>query len=84
MKLNDLIFQDAKQLGLGTPKEILALAMDPPKLENLSVAIRLLKEIGAVLVTATGKETEVSNPFSSNKCQNILKICFVLIVIFDV
>lgn len=47
-------------LDFGSPKEVLALSMDPPNLENMCSTVMLLKEIGALLITANGEETEVS------------------------
>ncbi|XP_068618918.1 probable ATP-dependent RNA helicase spindle-E [Battus philenor] len=38
----------AKMLDMGTPSEILALAMDPPDLSNILKTLLVLKEIGAL------------------------------------
>jgi ATP-dependent RNA helicase TDRD9 len=46
-------------LDFGPPKEVLALAMDPPNLENISATIMHLKEIGALLPTVSGTNLEV-------------------------
>lgn len=43
-----------KILGMGTPEEILALAMDKPKLQDISNTILQLKEIGALFRTMNG------------------------------
>ena len=43
-----------KMLNMGSPKQLLALAMDPPNIENLQRSIIGLKEIGALLTTVSG------------------------------
>jgi len=53
---------DSKLLDLGSPKEILALALDPPNLENISTTIMQLKELGALLPTVNNYPVEVSQP----------------------
>ena len=45
---------DVKMLNMGSPKQILALAIDPPDVENLQKSIIGLKEIGALLTTVDG------------------------------
>lgn len=50
---------DTKLLDMGPPKEILALAMDPPNLDNISSTVMFLKEIGALLPTVDGVAVEV-------------------------
>ncbi|XP_038074406.1 ATP-dependent RNA helicase TDRD9-like [Patiria miniata] len=50
--LEQLILQ-VKQLDLGEPKAILALALEPPNLDNITRTVLLLKEVGA-LSTKTG------------------------------
>lgn len=53
----DKVVLDAKMLEIGmTPKELLALAMDPPGLSNISSTIMALKEVGALLPTVSGKQ----------------------------
>ena len=47
---------DVKLLDLGTPKELLALAMSPPKLTNLHWTVLELKEVGALLTTYMGSQ----------------------------
>jgi hypothetical protein len=47
-------------LDFGPPKEVLALALDPPNLENINSTVMLLKEVGALLLTTNGAETQVS------------------------
>ena len=42
---------DTKRLDFGSPKEVLALAMDPPDLLKLHKTVVGLKEIGALLTT---------------------------------
>ena len=44
---------DTKLLDMGAPKEILALAMDPPDMDNIQNTIMSLKEIGALLPTVS-------------------------------
>ncbi len=46
-----------KLLDLGEPKALLALAVDPPKLDNICKTISTLKEVGALFLTANGKLT---------------------------
>ena len=48
------VILDVKMLSMGSPKQILALAMDPPDIENLQRSIIGLKEIGALLTTVDG------------------------------
>ena len=48
---------------MGSPQKILALAMDPPKMDNIEATIMALKEIGALLPTVAGVSSEVG--FSS-------------------
>lgn len=45
----------AKMLDMGPPHQVLALAMDPPKLSNVANTILVLKELGAMLHTVRGK-----------------------------
>lgn len=51
----DNVVLKAKHLKFGTPKEILALAMNPPKLDNIEQSIVRLKEMGALLRTKDGE-----------------------------
>lgn len=44
-----------KQLNLGSPEEVLALAMDKPYLDEIHNAVLRLKEMGAMLTTVNGK-----------------------------
>ena len=45
---------DVKMLDMGSPKELLAIAMDPPDIQSLQRTILELKEIGALLTTVGG------------------------------
>jgi len=45
---------DVKMLDLGSPKQLLALAMDPPEMLSLQKTIVGLKEMGAMLTTVKG------------------------------
>jgi len=45
---------DVKMLDLGSPKQLLALAMDPPEMQSLQKTIVGLKEMGAMLTTVKG------------------------------
>jgi ATP-dependent RNA helicase TDRD9 len=47
----------AKILDMGPPQGILALAMDPPNLSDITNTILILKEVGALLRTCNGKLT---------------------------
>ena len=47
----DKLILDTKQLEYGSPKELLALAMDPPELQNIKKTIMSLKQTGALLTT---------------------------------
>ncbi|XP_023227156.1 ATP-dependent RNA helicase TDRD9-like [Centruroides sculpturatus] len=44
----------SKKLDIGEPKAVLALAIDPPKLEDIERAILVLKEVGALAMTTKG------------------------------
>lgn len=55
--LEHLILQ-VKVLDLGEPKAILALALEPPNLDNIERTILLLKEVGAL----TTLHSKVTNP----------------------
>ena len=39
-----------KKLGMGSPKAMLALALDPPKLRGIQRAVANLKEVGALTI----------------------------------
>ena len=45
---------DVKMLSMGSPKDLLALAMDPPDLRSIRRTVLALKEMGALLTTARG------------------------------
>ena len=45
---------DVKLLAMGSPKDLLALAMDPPDLRSIRRTVLALKEMGALLTTARG------------------------------
>ena len=45
---------DVKQLDMGSPKQLLELAVDPPKNENLIQSIQCLKEMRALMTTVKG------------------------------
>ena len=47
---------DVKLLGMGTPKELLALAISPPDLLSMRRTVVALKEIGALLTTVEGRQ----------------------------
>ncbi|XP_017053534.1 probable ATP-dependent RNA helicase spindle-E [Drosophila ficusphila] len=49
----------AKDLDMGSPVEILALAMSPPNLSDIQNSILLLKEIGALFPTVDGIYNEL-------------------------
>lgn len=44
----------AKELGMGSPVDILALALSPPNLSDIQNTILLLKEVGALFPTVDG------------------------------
>lgn len=44
-----------KQLNLGSPEEVLALALDKPNLNEIHNAVLRLKEMGAMLTTVNGR-----------------------------
>ena len=48
------VILDTKLLDFGPPRELLALAMDPPKLKNIHKTTMRLKEIGALQTTTNG------------------------------
>ena len=45
---------DVKMFSMGSPKELLALAMDPPDLRSIRRTVLVLKEMGALLTTVGG------------------------------
>ena len=47
---------DVKLLNLGPPKDLLALAMDPPEVRSMVTTVTSLKEMGALLATAAGRQ----------------------------
>merc|ERR1719435_634312 len=47
---------DVKLVDMGSPKELLALAMDPPDVLSLQKTVLCLKEIGALLTTVGGRQ----------------------------
>lgn len=49
------IILKAKQLNLGSPEEVLALALDKPYLSDIHDAVLRLKEMGALLTTTNRK-----------------------------
>ena len=49
------VILDTKLLDFGAPKELLALAIEPPKLKNIHKTTMRLKEIGALHRTSNGK-----------------------------
>ena len=53
-----------KLLDLGEPAALLALVIDPPRLDNIARTILTLKEIGALFVTAKGKVTPLDGDLS--------------------
>lgn len=54
----------AKLLEMGTPKELLALAMDHPKLNDIANTVLVLKEIGALLRTCDRKPNDMDGDIS--------------------
>lgn len=49
------IILKTKQLNLGSPEEVLALALDKPFLDEIHNAVLRLKEMGAMLTTTNGR-----------------------------
>ncbi|KAH8307656.1 hypothetical protein KR044_007309 [Drosophila immigrans] len=49
----------AKELDMGSPTEILALAMSPPNLSDIHNTVLLLKEVGALYTTVDGVYEEL-------------------------
>lgn len=49
------IILKTKELDLGSPEEVLALALDKPYLNDIHEAVLRLKEMGAMLTTTKGK-----------------------------
>lgn len=49
----------AKELEMGRPSEILALAMSPPNLSDIQNTVLLLKEVGALYTTVDGVYEEL-------------------------
>ena len=47
---------DVKLVDMGSPKELLALAMDPQDVLSLQKTVLCLKEIGALLTTVGGRQ----------------------------
>ena len=46
---------DVKEADMGSPKQLLALAMDPPQIQSLQKTVVELKEMGALLTTVEGQ-----------------------------
>lgn len=76
LRIVDFFFKDSKLLDFGPPKEVLALAIDPPNLKNLRSTVMLLKEIGALLMTSNGVENEVRCRFLTCFFQREIKTDF--------
>ena len=47
---------DVKLLDMGSPQNVLALAMDPPELRSVSRTVLALQEMGALLTTVDGRQ----------------------------
>jgi ATP-dependent RNA helicase TDRD9 len=47
---------DVKMLEMGSPKDLLALAMDPPRMRNIQRTVLDLKDLGALLTTVRGRQ----------------------------
>lgn len=54
----------AKELEMGNPSEILALAMSPPNLSDIQNTVLLLKEVGALYTTVDGVYEELDGDLS--------------------
>lgn len=54
----DKLILDTKILDMGPPKQLLAQAMSPPDLTNITNTVMSLKETGALLRTVNGTETK--------------------------
>lgn len=48
------IILKTKQMNIGKPEQVLALAMDRPELHQISMTVDRLKEMGALLCTTNG------------------------------
>lgn len=55
------IILKTKQLNMGSPEEVLALALDKPCLTEIHNAVLRLKEMGAMLTTTSGGENKLRN-----------------------
>lgn len=53
-----------KLLDMGEPKGLLALVIDPPRLDNIARTILTLKEMGALFATADGKVSPLDGDLS--------------------
>jgi len=49
---------EIKLCNFGTPKELLAISMEPPKLEDIDTAVLNLKMMGALLTTFHGEDSD--------------------------
>lgn len=58
------IILKVKKLDQGRPDEILALAMDKPKLSDINDTILILKQIGALLRTKDGEVSRLDGDLS--------------------
>ncbi|XP_017954934.1 probable ATP-dependent RNA helicase spindle-E [Drosophila navojoa] len=54
----------SKELEMGKPSEILALAMSPPNLSDIQNTVLLLKEVGALYMTVDGVYEELDGDLS--------------------
>ena len=61
----DKVILDTKMLDMGPPKEILALALDPPDLKNIKTTVLHLKDMGALLATVSvvNNEAEIETKY---------------------
>ncbi|CAG7727696.1 unnamed protein product, partial [Allacma fusca] len=56
----------AKMLNMGSPKALLALAIDPPKLSGIRRAVANLKEVGAITIDCQGENGRRFNEFDGD------------------
>lgn len=54
----DKVILDTKMLDFGSPKELLALALNPPELSSIHKNVMLLKEAGCLLTTVNNKAVQ--------------------------
>jgi len=54
----EAVVLQVKMLDMGSPKSVLALAVDPPKISGIRRAVANLKEVGSLTIKCNGSYSE--------------------------